>query len=205
MHGGGSGGSWNPLWLFCGMKLMFLPIQLCWLEESHGRNTKRLKGCCSLHSLWRQTKRGSQFSWGCFIRFANYEKIAMVTHRGRRKCGKFRQRKMFALRRFFLLAKYGGGNLNDLPWLAAVLQIFLFDCENALRVNALYFACHKFAHVDSATTVIACVPTLAYRGSTCHYKSMQEIDSVIVAIFAFPKGRLWSVFCELGGEQVHPG
>lgn len=131
MHGGGSGGSWNPLWLFCGMKLMFLPIQLCWLEESHGRNTKRLKGCCSLHSLWRQTKRGSQFSWGCFIRFANYEKIAMVTHRGRRKCGKFRQRKMFALRRFFLLAKYGGGNLNDLPWLAAVLQIFLFDCENA--------------------------------------------------------------------------
>lgn len=76
---------------------------------------KTFKGCCSLHSLWQQTKRGSQFSWGCFIRFANYEKIAMVTHHGRRKCGKFRQRKMFALRRFFLLAKCGGGNLNDLP------------------------------------------------------------------------------------------
>lgn len=82
---------------------------------------------------------------------------------------------------------------------------FFVRFENAQRVNALYFACHKFAHVDSATTVIACVPTLAYRGSTCHYKSMQEIDSVIVAIFAFPKGRLWSVFCELGGEQVDPG
>lgn len=64
MHGGGSGGSWNPLWLFCGMKLMFLPIQLCWLEESHGRNTKRLKDAAHFILFGSRRREEANFRGG---------------------------------------------------------------------------------------------------------------------------------------------